>query len=187
MSAQSASRSLDFWRIAPVSGPELWEYPESQADHEVDDRTPIVEDVDASRDLALPREGIDLGAEAVAQFEFPAGNAPMVLSIGTSVSQIKERLQALGGPIYGTKAELYKRLQLYENRLIQTQQRDIFLNERHEAIVQRRQPRIPLMLAVTVRPSEEVVAQQEARCHLPWAKWCEICVRASAEDDPHRR
>ena len=98
--------------------------------------------------------------------------------------------QGLEEPVEGTqrgsKEILWERLKEYEARLRTSREIAEELKRREEAI--NRDPesaRIPADLPVPTQPSE-VERELHNLTHLPFASWCEVCLRSRTRDNPHR-
>ena len=132
---------------------------------------------------------------ASGQAEHPAAIPPQsvvdeppthaALNPNSRVADMKARLKQLGGRIWGDKARLWERLQEYEARTRASAAIEKELCAREEAL--NRDPalgRQPVELKVLVPPSEVEKALHELT-HLPYAPWCEACVRGRGKDLPH--
>lgn len=107
------------------------------------------------------------------------------LNANSRVADMKSRLKQLGGPIWGDKARQWERLQEYEARTKASADIERELRAREEAL--NRDPalgRQPVELKVPVPPSEVEKALRELT-HLPYAPWCEACVRGRGKNLPH--
>ena len=107
------------------------------------------------------------------------------LNANSRVADMKSRLKQLGGPIWGDKARLWERLQEYEARTKASADIERELRAREEAL--NRDPalgRQPVELKVPVPPSEVEKGLHELT-RLPYAPWCEACVRGRGRDLPH--
>lgn len=117
----------------------------------------------------------------------PVDSSPGHLTADSKVGDLKARLKQLSAPIWGTKAQLWERLQEREaeveyHRSVEAQKhrREEDLNKDPEGARQ------PMVLAGPEAPS---VAERELHelTHLPYAPWCESCVRGRGRDLPHRK
>ncbi|CAE7848057.1 RE1 [Symbiodinium necroappetens] len=98
------------------------------------------------------------------------------------VEKLKARLKELGKPRYGTKAELWSRLEKAEKEHMKTQRQH-----------QERQRKLREGVAEPVEappgpqePTPEQRAQHELT-HLPPEPWCEHCIKGRAIDTAHRQ
>ena len=90
----------------------------------------------------------------------------------------------LKAPIYGTKAELFKRLVKAEHDAA----REIELQAMMEARAARRRAGeqfVPELLPSPSAPTETQRAEHEKH-HCPPEPWCEFCQLGKAKDRPHR-
>jgi hypothetical protein len=87
--------------------------------------------------------------------------------------------------VWGTKTQLWERLQEYESRFRAKQEIEARLQEREEEL--NRNPnlgRAPVELKTPQAPSEVERLMHELT-HLPYQPWCEACVRGRGRDLPH--
>ena len=119
----------------------------------------------------------------------PAGGAadrPVDLGPNPKVKDLKKRLKELHAPVWGSKEILWERLKEYEARLKSSREIAEELQRREEAI--NRDPesaRVPGDLPVPSPPTE-VQRELHNLTHLPFASWCEVCLRSRTRDNPHR-
>ena len=128
--------------------------------------------------------------EAAGEEEEPAAGGaadrPVDLGPTSKVKDLKKRLKELNAPVWGSKEILWERLKEYEARLRGSREIAEELKRREEAI--NRDPesaRIPADLPVPTQPSE-VERELHNLTHLPFASWCEVCLRSRTRDNPHR-
>ena len=115
-----------------------------------------------------------------------AADRPVDLGPTSKVKDLKNRLKELNAPVWGSKEILWERLKEYEARLRTSREIAEELKRREEAI--NRDPesaRIPADLPVPTQPSE-VERELHNLTHLPFASWCEVCLRSRTRDNPHR-
>ena len=132
-----------------------------------------------------PPEAIEEGEDEPA--DGGAADRPVDLGPTSKVKDLKKRLKDLNAPVWGSKEILWERLKEYEARLKSSREIARELQRREEAI--NRDPesaRIPVDLPVPAPPSE-VERELHNLTHLPFASWCEICLRSRTRDNPHRK
>ena len=97
------------------------------------------------------------------------------------VEKLKARLKELGQPRYGTKAELWSRLEKAEKEHLKTQRQ-------HQE--RQRKLREGVAEPATAPPGpQEPTPEQRAQhelTHLPPEPWCEHCIKGRAIDTAHR-
>ena len=109
------------------------------------------------------------------------------LHADSKVSDLKRRLKELHAPVWGTKAQLWERLQEREAELEYHRGVEKAKAEREEALnVDPEQARHPMVLEGPEPPSA-VERELHELTHLPFAPWCEACVRGRGKDMPHRK
>ena len=159
-------------------GPRLFESDSEELRPEGMPQAPEAEE--AQPDVVPPE------ARAEEEEEPAAGGAadrPVDLGPTSKVKDLKNRLKELNAPVWGSKEILWERLKEYEARLRTSRE---IAEEREEAI--NRDPesaRIPADLPVPTQPSE-VERELHNLTHLPFASWCEVCLRSRTRDNPHR-
>ena len=115
-----------------------------------------------------------------------AADRPVDLGPTSKVKDLKNRLKELNAPVWGSKEILWERLKECEARLRTSREIAEELKRREEAI--NRDPesaRIPADLPAPTQPSE-VERELHNLTHLPFASWCEVCLRSRTRDNPHR-
>jgi hypothetical protein len=115
-----------------------------------------------------------------------AADRPVELGPNSKVRGMKRRLRELHAPVWGSKEILWERLQQHEAQLKSRREVAEQLQRREEAI--NRDPesaRVPIEITSPSPPTDE---EREAHSltHLPFAPWCEICLRSRTRDNPHR-
>ena len=114
----------------------------------------------------------------------PAGD--MQLHSASRVADMKRRLVELGAPVWGTKAQLWERLQ---QRTAWEDQKAIVqkaLDQReHDLTANPAGDFAPLLFPGVDSPSPEMRAAHAAT-HLPFMPWCEFCQAGKSKDVPHR-
>lgn len=129
-----------------------------------------------------PEEAVAQGPRAHDPVDVPR---PQPLNANSRVADLKTRLKQLGAPVWGDKARLWARLQEYEARGKASRDLEAQLQLREEEL--NRDPalgRQPVELPVPSPPSEVERLLHELT-HLPYAPWCEACVRGRGRDLPH--
>ena len=129
-----------------------------------------------------PEEAVAQGPRAQDPVDVPR---PQPLNANSRVADLKTRLKQLGAPVWGDKARLWARLQGYEARGKASRDLEAQLQLREEEL--NRDPalgRQPVELPVPSPPSEVERLLHELT-HLPYAPWCEACVRGRGRDLPH--
>ena len=99
---------------------------------------------------------------------------------------MKEKLKSFCAPVYGRKAQLWKRLQ--EHAAITLRDEDIRAAwHQREQELQENDGKFsaPVVMPGVAAPSEEERALH-ALTHIPMKTWCEFCQRGKANDLPHR-
>ena len=134
----------------------------------------------------------DVGDRVVTIFHKPSVQQHSEASSGhltqdSKTSDMRARLKQLSAPVWGTKAQLWARLQDREaeaeyHRSVEAQKarREEDLNQDPSMA------RFPMELAGPEPPSQ-VERELHELTHLPYAPWCESCVRGRGKDVPHRR
>ena len=162
-------------------GPRLFESDSEELRPEGMPQAPEAEE--AQPDVVPPE------ARAEEEEEPAAGGAadrPVDLGPTSKVKDLKNRLKELNAPVWGSKEILWERLKEYEARLRTSREIAEELKRREEAI--NRDPesaRIPADLPAPTQPSE-VERELHNLTHLPFASWCEVCLRSRTRDNPHR-
>lgn len=115
-----------------------------------------------------------------------AADRPVELGPNSKVKDMKRRLRELHAPVWGSKEILWERVQQHEAQLKSRREVAEQLQRREEAI--NRDPesaRVPIEITSPSPPTDE---EREAHSltHLPFAPWCEICLRSRTRDNPHR-
>ena len=162
-------------------GPRLFESDSEELRPEGMPQAPEAEE--AQPDVVPPE------ARAEEEEEPAAGGAadrPVDLGPTSKVKDLKNRLKELNAPVWGSKEILWERLKEYEARLRTSREIAEELKRREEAINQDPESaRIPADLPVPTQPSE-VERELHNLTHLPFASWCEVCLRSRTRDNPHR-
>ena len=101
------------------------------------------------------------------------------------VDDLRARLRELGGAIYGTKQELWTRLQKAEAQAARDREVAKALAARREE--EMRGEVTPAAVKAPPAPDEPSEAEKMAHylTHLPPAKWCWVCIMSRAQQDPH--
>ena len=99
----------------------------------------------------------------------------------SKVEAMRKRLGELGQPRYGSKAELWKRLEKAERLHQQTMKK----HQERQRRLREGQGEPPAVPAGPKDPTPEEKAQHELT-HLPPADWCEHCIKGRAVDTAHR-
>eukprot|EP00971_Amphidinium_carterae_P345847 6487010-Amphidinium_carterae.1 len=112
---------------------------------------------------------------------------PAMMPESTSVGVLRERLRALGGPVYGTKLELRSRLHMLETEVDRKRKERAWLAARASELAKKggqneERKVIPTPVGL---PSIEEIRQHADAQHLPPASWCEVCIKARATSAPH--
>ena len=117
----------------------------------------------------------------------PAEASSSHLHPDSKVTEMKRRLKELRAPVWGTKAQLWERLQEREAELEYHRSVERSKAEREEALnLDPEQARQPMVLEGPDVPSA-VERELHELTHLPFAPWCEACVRGRGKDMPHRK
>jgi hypothetical protein len=119
------------------------------------------------------------------ELERSESEAHGLLHPNSTVALMKKRLKELSCPVYGTKAQLWTRLEEAEKL-----QRDIGvlkqeMTEREEQLT--RNPggaHRPMMIPGVTPPTPQEREIHELT-HCDFQSWCEVCQRAKGRDNPH--
>ena len=109
------------------------------------------------------------------------------LSVASSTEVLRKKLKALSAPVWGTKAQLWGRIVQYEKLADEHRRVQIFIEQREEAI--NRDPstqRLPAQVP-DVHTASAAERTEHELTHIPYAAWCEICVRSKGRSAPHAR
>ena len=112
---------------------------------------------------------------------------PGQLTEESRASDMRNRLRHLSAPIWGTKAQLWARLQDREAELEYHRSVEAQRARREEDF--NRNPdlaRHPMEM-VGPEPPSQVERELHELTHLPYTPWCESCVRGRGKDLPHRK
>ena len=108
------------------------------------------------------------GAEAVPQ---QVAERP-VLSAWSSVGALKGRLKALGGPVYGTKDELWKRLCEWEAIAEKQVRERQWIEARKKAMIDGALPVAAELPVAPELPTDPAEIERHEATHIPPMPWC---------------
>ena len=109
------------------------------------------------------------------------------LTESSRVVDMKARLKQLGAPVWGDKARLWARLQEVEQRKQALASYAPTAEEKEsQEILSTSWGGVPTELKLPDPPGE-VEKRLHELTHLPYAAWCEACVRGRGRSDPHRQ
>ena len=122
--------------------------------------------------------------------EYPEGELAVFwrgvrLNSNSLVTHMKGRLKELSAPGWGTKSQLWKRLQ--ERTKLDNEARaiaDVLAQRESDLTNPSLPPALPLVMPGVSAPTDEERIRHELT-HLPFAPWCEECQRAKGRDMPH--
>eukprot|EP00971_Amphidinium_carterae_P277803 5514004-Amphidinium_carterae.1 len=112
----------------------------------------------------------------------------VLLGPTAKVGAMRDRLRALGQPIYGTKEELYSRLLKAEaEEELRRRERD-WIEARAKELADHPPAReVPSHLKIPEKPSEQEVQAHLDRQHLLPAPWCVLCLAGRSVAASHHR
>ena len=156
----------------------VWTKVEDRVDWKtMDDPSGLIPNVGERLVTIFHKPEVSLSAEA----------GPSHLHPDSKVSDLKRRLKELHAPVWETKAQLWERLQEREAELEYHRSVERSKGEREEALnPDPEQARHPMVLEGPDPPSA-VERELHELARLPFAPWCEACVRGRGKDMPHRK
>eukprot|EP00971_Amphidinium_carterae_P010131 199929-Amphidinium_carterae.1 len=138
----------------------------------------------AQAPVAEPRHEVPFPEDVVIE---PVAEAmPALLPADAPVALMRDRLRALGEPIYGAKAELHDRLrraEMFADR--RRKERDWAAARVRELEKSAADPKARVLPLPPDAPSLEEVKRHVDRQHLPPAQWCETCIQCRSAGAAH--
>ena len=107
------------------------------------------------------------------------------LSLLSGVDEFRDRLKILNAPVYGTKRELFERVQKFEAKAEKQRQERHWLEERADLVAQGKGKPEMVVLKNVKEPTEQERKEHEIT-HLPPANYCLSCILGNSSSAPHR-